>query len=61
MYSTLVKFYCDATESGADLGFLERGGGLIQSTNLLVGDVLQHAKHAETRGGLGACPPRKIL
>jgi len=32
------------------------GRGLIQGTNLLCGDVLQHAKHAETRG-----PPRKIF
>ena len=36
--------------SGLDLGFLEEGGGLIQSTNLCGGDVLQYAKHPGTRG-----------
>ena len=37
---------------GANLGFLEmgKGGGLIQGTNLLGRDVLQHAKHDGTWG-----------
>ena len=34
------------------------GGGLIQGINHLGGDVLKHAKHAETRGS-GDMPPQE--
>jgi len=46
--------------AGADLGFLERGG-LIQGTKLSGGDVLQHVKHAGTRGSGGMPPPGNFL
>ena len=62
-YSSLFQYfsldvkYQKLHTSGADLGFLE-GGGLIEGTNFLGGDVLEHAKHAGTRG---VCPQEKFL
>jgi len=38
-----------------------RGSGLIQGTNLLGGDVLQHAKYAGTRGPGGMPPQENFL
>jgi len=39
-------------------GIFNLKGGAIQSTILFGGDVLQHAKHAGTREGLGASPKK---
>jgi len=37
------------------------GGGLIQGTKLLGGDMLQDAKHAGTRGVWGHAPQENFL
>jgi len=41
-------------------GGSRKGGGLIQGTKLLGGDVLQHAKHAGTRGVWGHASPENF-
>jgi len=38
-----------------------RGGIVMYSRIVGKGGNYQHVKHADARGGLGACPPRKFL
>ena len=48
--ATGLIFYHIWRETEVDLGFSEAGGWLIQGTNLLGGDVLQHANMLELAG-----------